>query len=45
MYVSIAMLVIVYDVVTIRVTEKSPAMKILYEKDLMVYQEYPPESV
>ena len=29
-------------VVTIRVTENSPAIKILHERDLMVYQECPP---
>ena len=28
--------------VTIRVTENSPAIKILHERDLMVYQECPP---
>ena len=32
-------------VVTIRVTENSPAIKILHERDLMVYQECPPDSV
>ena len=31
--------------VTIRVTENSPAIKILHERDLMVYQECPPDSV
>ena len=31
-------------VVTIRVTENSPAIKILHERDLMVYQERPPDS-
>ena len=30
-------------IVTVRVTENSP-VKILYEKDLMVYQELPPDS-
>ena len=32
-------------VVTIKVTENSPAIKILHERDLMVYQEYTPDSV
>ena len=32
-------------VVMIRVTENSPAINILHEKDLMVYQECPPDSV
>ena len=32
-------------VVTIRVTENIPAIKILHERDLMVYQECPPDSV
>ena len=32
-------------VVTVRVTENSPAIKILHERDLMVYQECPPVSV
>ena len=32
-------------VVTIRVTENSPAIMILHEKDLMVYQECPQESM
>ena len=31
-------------VVTIRVTENSPAIKILHERDLMVYQKCPPDS-
>ena len=31
-------------VVTIRVTENSPAIKILHERDLMVYQECPQDS-
>ena len=31
-------------VVTIRVTENSPAIKILHERDLMVYHERPPDS-
>ena len=30
---------------TIRVTKNSPAIKILHERDLMVYQEFPPDSV
>ena len=34
-----------YTVVTIRVTENSPAIMILHEKDLMVYQECPQESM
>ena len=32
-------------VVTIRITENSAAIKILHEKDLMVYQECPPHSL
>ena len=32
-------------VVTIRVTESSPAINILHERDLMVYQECPPDFV
>ena len=32
-------------VVTIRITENSPAIKVLYEKDLMVCHECPQESV
>ena len=32
-------------VVTIRVTENSPAIKILHERDLIVYQECPLDSV
>ena len=32
-------------VVTVRITENSPAIKILHEKDLLVCQQYPPESV
>ena len=31
-------------VVTIKVTENSPTIKILHERDLIVYQEHPPDS-
>ena len=32
-------------IVTVRITENSPAIKVLHEKDLMVCQECPQESV
>ena len=33
------------DIVMVRITENSPAIRILHEKDLVVCQECPPESV